>query len=338
MNPLEVIDIHKDDIVVLMPFGSHLYGTATKDSDEDYKGVFLPTAYEVLLGRIPRHRSFNTKSKGSDEKNTRDDADIELYSIHYFIKLACGGETAALDMLHCPENQLLVSSDVWTNLLEHRHKFYTKSLKTFVGYCKKQAAKYGIKGSRLKAARKVVKVLRAGLEKDTFGRMRDVWHQIEEGEHVKKFPPNANGVSEIEVCGKKVQDSVTLDYARNVFENYVQTYGKRAELAARNEGLDWKALSHAVRAALQVRQILTENTIVFPLPEAEFLIEVKKGEVDYAKEVAPYLEGLIAEIEELSSISGLPEKVDRSVWDQWLVDVMWDEVLRGAQAQKPENL
>jgi len=45
------------NIIVKMKFGSHLYGTATVDSDLDYKGVFLPSKKEVLLGKI--HKSIN---------------------------------------------------------------------------------------------------------------------------------------------------------------------------------------------------------------------------------------------------------------------------------------
>ena len=35
-------------------FGSRLYGTELPDSDYDVKGVFLPTADEILLGNPPK--------------------------------------------------------------------------------------------------------------------------------------------------------------------------------------------------------------------------------------------------------------------------------------------
>jgi predicted nucleotidyltransferase len=38
-------------------FGSHLYGTSTEQSDRDYKGIFLPSAQDILLGRIPKTSS-----------------------------------------------------------------------------------------------------------------------------------------------------------------------------------------------------------------------------------------------------------------------------------------
>ena len=63
-----------------MKFGAHLYGTATLDSDVDYKGIFMPSKDEVLLGRIPKSHSHST---GQDEsKNTENDTDVEIYSFH----------------------------------------------------------------------------------------------------------------------------------------------------------------------------------------------------------------------------------------------------------------
>ena len=70
-----------------MKFGSHLYGTNTEDSDADYKGVFLPTKKEILLNNIPKCRNFST-SNGLT-KNNPNDLDEEIYSLHYFLKLAC---------------------------------------------------------------------------------------------------------------------------------------------------------------------------------------------------------------------------------------------------------
>jgi len=70
------------NIIVKMKFGSHLYGTDSEDSDLDYKGVFLPSKGEILLGRIPKSYSNSTK-KGNEERNTSDDIDTEIYSLHF---------------------------------------------------------------------------------------------------------------------------------------------------------------------------------------------------------------------------------------------------------------
>ena len=33
----------ENNIIVLMKFGSHLYGTNTENSDTDLKGIYMPT-------------------------------------------------------------------------------------------------------------------------------------------------------------------------------------------------------------------------------------------------------------------------------------------------------
>ncbi len=146
--------------IVVLKFGSHLYGTNTKDSDRDIKGIFMPTKEQIFLGKIPKTLPDEPKrKKAQGEKNTADDVDTEIYSLHYFIKLACEGQTVALDMLHAPRNMLLKTSEIWEDIVANREKFYTKNLKAFVGYARKQAAKYGIRSGRLSNLRKVISVL-----------------------------------------------------------------------------------------------------------------------------------------------------------------------------------
>ena len=148
----------KERIIANIVFGSHLYGTATKESDKDFKGVFLPSKEQILLGKIPK--SYNTTSKkGNATKNTSEDTDTEFYSLHYFIELACQGQTVALDILHAPKEMILVTTPIWEDLVKNREKFYTKNLSAFIGYAHRQVAKYGIRSGRLGNLREVIKTL-----------------------------------------------------------------------------------------------------------------------------------------------------------------------------------
>lgn len=306
--------------IVKLIFGSHLYGTDTPDSDQDFKGVFMPSREQILLGRIPKSFSEKTKHDNSS-KNTSEDIDLEIYSLHYFIYLACEGETVALDMLHAPDEMIVEKSPVWDLIIQNREKFYTKNLKAFVGYARRQAAKYGIKGSRLNDAQRVLDFLRQPVIKEAHAKLFLYWDDLPTGEHIFKHPPNENGERMYEVCGRKIGEKVTLQYAYETVKRFVDNYGERARMAAANEGIDWKAMSHALRAALQVKQILTEKTLTLPFKESEaaFLRLVKRGKLDYQKTVAPTLEELITEVEALSLASDLPEKVNRKFWDDFIM-------------------
>lgn len=308
--------------IVKMVFGSHLYGTNTSESDKDYKGIFLPTKEQIYLGRIPKSIQENTK-KNSDTKNSSCDVDSEIYSLHYFLKLACEGQTVALDMLHCPNNLLIESSAIWEEIVKNRRLFYTKNLDAFVGYARKQAAKYGIKGSRLNDAKRVLDFLINCKLESLSLKLFDVWEDLPEGEHIIKHPPDeSHGLRLYEVCGRKLQETASIEYAIPVIDRFYKNYGERAIKAAQNIGVDWKAVSHAFRAAIQVKSILTEGAINFPLKETEFLKQIKAGELDYQTVVAPKLDTMMDELEELSVKSILPKKVNRKFWDDFLIKVI----------------
>lgn len=300
--------------IVKMIFGSHLYGTATPESDKDFKGIFMPTKEQIFLGHIPK--SYNETTKKGTEKNTPDDVDTEIYSLHYFIKLACEGQTVALDMLHAPDNMIIESSEIWKEIVKNRDKFYTKNLKAFIGYARRQASKYGIKGSRLNAAKKVISFL---LDYDDSQRMEFVWNQLPIEEHLYMLETNRNNIRQYQVCGKIIQETAKIGYVLDILTRFYEEYGNRAKEAAENKNIDWKAVSHALRAAYQVEELLKDNTITFPLKKAVFLREVKQGQHDYKNIVAPTLEDIMTKVETLSEKSDLPAKAGRKFWDKFII-------------------
>ena len=54
--------------IVKLVFGSRLYGTSTPESDKDFKGVFLPSREEILLGKIPKSLTEKTKKDSTEKK------------------------------------------------------------------------------------------------------------------------------------------------------------------------------------------------------------------------------------------------------------------------------
>ena len=156
--------------------------------------------------------------------------------------------------------------------------------------------------------------------------MRALWNQLPRVEHCYDGAPDPNGMRQYQVCGKSFQESATIGYVIPILEKFYNDYGRRAKLAAENKNIDWKAVSHALRAAYQTKEILTENTINFPLRTADFLIKVKLGKLDYLSEVGPVLETLMEEVECLALSSNLPETVDRKFWDQFICDTLEKEL------------
>lgn len=328
MNPKleQFLKEHKDlNILFLCKFGSHLYGTSTEDSDEDYKGVFLPTKEECYLNQISQSFSYTS---GDNFKNSKDDIDIELYSLQYYLELLYKGDTGALDMLHAksyPE-MIMIDSKEWNFLYKNRSDFYTKNLSAFIGYCRTQASKYGIKGSRLNAAEKVVKFL-GGLPGSQ--RLESIWDLLPEGEHIHKFEPtDSQNYRFYQVCGRKLQETVTADYAYNIVKKFYDEYGARAKKAANNEGIDWKACSHALRCAYQMQSIYRHGDIKFPLDQVKILLLTKRGDLDYMSEFAPRLELLMDNTEILAQESKYPMKVNQNKFQKFLINLYESKIFK----------
>src|SRR6185295_2002295 len=295
-----------------MKFGSHLYETNTENSDTDYKGICLPSFRDLILQNVPKSINSITK-KTSNAKNTPDDIDHEIYSIHYFLKLALKGETVAIDMLHAPEGWECTTSTAWESLKAEKEHFYTKNLRAYMGYVRVQAAKYGIKGSRLNAAETFNNFLKKHLDRNM--KLIELFDDIEETEFVCKriiAEASQDDKRAIVVLDKIFMVTTPIKYIIECLDKFIEDFGHRARLAKENKGVDFKAISHAFRAAYQLEEIYTTGNLVFPLKQAEFLLGIKEGKYHYANELASLLEYMVERIYKLAAESHYPEEADVS--------------------------
>lgn len=295
--------------LVEMIFGSHLYGLSGPNSDKDFKQVFMPSMQSIFLDGPEQSQTFSTGSNFS--KNTADDVDMEKFSFDKFMTLATKGEMIAFDMLHAPESAWTVDADiVWTKLVENRDMFYSKNMKAYLGYVRKQAAKYSCKGSKLNVLENILDIMRASCGVI----MGDVWATLPVTEYSAfETHDGANGqkYEYYVVVGKKFQNNTKLNLTIESLQKAYDGYGARAKLAQQNEGLDWKAISHAFRAGFQLRTLFREGTFTFPFVglEREFLLAVKAGQEDWNR-LSVQLDELFEELQKLSAKSSFPEHPD----------------------------
>jgi hypothetical protein len=309
--------------IVRIKFGSHLYGTATPQSDIDLKGVFLPSARDILLQRVKG--SVSTKrAKAEGEKNFAGEIDEESYSLQRFLGLVAEGQTVALDMLFAPDWALeAVPAREWLAIRAATPRLLTRKSASFIGYCRQQANKYGIKGSRVAAARKALDFLTAALEEHgtvvKLGVVGDaVSAMAAETEHMAMIDvPQVSGatIPHLDVCGRKMPFTATIKLAHGIMEALVREYGHRALKAEAQQGVDWKALSHAVRVGRQAIELLTTARVTFPLPDAAHILDIKLGRIPY-QEVAADIEQLLVDVEAAAERSSLPDEPDHA----WIAD------------------
>lgn len=301
----------KNDIVVKMEYGSHLYGLSTPQSDTDYKAIALPTAKQIIMQKA----DFDIKMSTGDQhgKNTNEDIDDEVMSLSKFLYQAMAGKNTAIDMLHAAPDQVMITSDIWKELQDKREMFYTKDMSSYVDYVQGQAAKYGVKGSRLAALKDAMEVIKMA---DEDVRLGDIADELPIGEHAQIIIMGKQKFYEI--CQRKFDFTNKVDYCLTNMQKIYDGYGHRAKLAENNDGVDWKAVSHALRAGYQARAIYLHGGFSYPLAETDFILDVKKGKVDYKTGVQPAIEELVAEVNSLAKASTLPETSDKDYWENWL--------------------
>ena len=115
-----------------------------------------------------------------------------------------------------------------------------------------------------------------------------------------------------------------------MFARIYENYGARARLADSNEGVDWKALSHAVRVGHEALELLNTGRVIFPLLSAKLLLAIKLGTVPYAQ-VARLIEALLVEVEDAATKSTLREEPDWAFIDNFVEDVYQQRVLEDAR-------
>lgn len=132
----------------------------------------------------------------------------------------------------------------------------------------------------------------------------------------------------LECCSRKVSFDATVKQGYEIFSRIYENYGARAQRAEQNEGIDWKALSHAVRVGREAVELLKTGEITFPLADAAHILAIKKGRLPYDT-VADEIEGLLVDVEREAAVSSLRDEADWEFIDE-LVARTYGDVVRAA--------
>lgn len=322
--------------LIEIKFGSHLYGTSTPASDLDYKFVFIPAARDLLLQRA-RDSINNQRPKQQFEKNVTGEVDHESFALHRYLSLLAQGQTLALDMLFAPRWAMLNNpSPVWHELVRNRSKLLSRRATSFIHYCRNQASKYGIRGSRVHAVRNIVEWFDAAIaEHGHLAKLEEAAPTLPEFiaerklEHTQivyiDHPSRPDPIPHLECCGRKAPFFTSLKETRAIYVRVLDAYGARALMAEKNEGVDWKALSHAVRVATEALELLATGWITFPLSNASHLLAIKQGILPYAT-VAQEIEDLLEQVEAAQATSILPDEPDHEFIDNLICDVYHEQI------------
>jgi hypothetical protein len=178
-----------------------------------------------------------------------------------------------------------------------------------------------MKGSRINSAQKLLDFLGT---KNEDQRLSEFWENLPTDEHLT-FATRSHSnpsIKQFNFCGKTLQETIKVGYAKGMVQTFMDNYGDRARKAAHNEEVDWKAMSHALRAALQLEEIYLTGDLKYPLKDATYLTKVKQGLLDFTSDVLPELEAAIMRVEKLAEESTYPGKVNQHLIDSLILDTL----------------
>lgn len=317
-----ILDIVKEKIekeghilLYLVNYGSRLYGTATETSDEDFRGIFLPSKRSCLLGKAPHHYTW--------EK----DYDIQLWSLQTFFKMLERGDTNSLDVLFSYTNrEAVIYKNPLFDLSEHINELFDiNKCSGFIGYCQNQAKSFGIKTERYKVIHNIYEYL-CRLQQHQLYDPKDyldgyVDRIVEEGQNENlcyiKFSDD-NRYTFLHLGQSLHELGITMgEFCKRItVEN--NRYGRRTVKAHENDGVDWKALSHSVRAIFEMSELVATGKITFPLVSAEIITRIKQGLVLFE-----IVEGIIQKgLEEFypGKKYDLPQKYNRKTVEHLIIN------------------
>ena len=305
---------NQDKILYLSFFGSKLYGTDTENSDTDLKGIFLPSKDSCFM--LNAIKQYTSESK--EGQNNKDDIDITLYSLQYFLELLSTGDTGAIDLFFSIySNKTIIHQEPELVELLKINKPYliTKNPAAFFGYIMGQVSSYGIRGSRygdlLQLKQSIIEFNDIRWEMPTHIEeyANSVYFKNNTFKYVTIVEKTEN--TYLSVCGKLYPFNRALDLLIPDIDKLIEGYGERAKKANRDGGIDWKSVSHAYRVLFQLTELCETGTIKYPLSCALQIKKIKLCKDDY--QLSLILEDIadnITIVESLLSASTLPERID----------------------------
>lgn len=308
--------------IVSILHGSHLFGTNLPDSDLDYKSVALPSAREILLQEIKRatHEG-STNLTGSS--NTKDDIDVETFSLKKFFDMAIANQTMAVEMMFAPEKFYQFDPDpIWIEILENKHRLINRSVYSFAGYARQQASRYAVRGDRVAAIRAIVDCLKETVDKKPKMKLGAFYDQSDELKKIIEDHSKYINVQEILIneerqqtikhlsaCDRMSPFTQDIKNTYNIYKKILDNYGKRSFAAEKMNGADWKAIAHAIRISDEAEELLTTGNLILPRPNADYLKQIRLGKISM-DECASKIDDVLYRVENIQANSLLREEAD----------------------------
>jgi predicted nucleotidyltransferase len=275
--------------------GSHLYGTNTPTSDEDFNGVFIaPEEFYLGLNSV-EEVDFSVISKNKDGRNNTDAIDRKLYEFRKFVRLSLENNPNVIEQLFIDRKNLLFSNDMGEELLANRHVFLHRGLRhKFLGYSFSQKHKMIIRTDKFYELKNAYDWMVEFNKPETYMvelKDKNLPFMVFKAKHVTIGDCDFELTRQLRWVVKKIAERL-------------EKVGNRKELYL-SKGYDTKFASHFLRLLMEGMELLETGDLQFPLKDRELILEVKEGKWKL-NEVLKLGEEVEKWVEKLNSKSPLP--------------------------------
>ena len=150
----------------------------------------------------------------------------------------------------------------------------------------------------------------------------DITHFIQNSkfEHIR-FATLKNNIKAIDILGKFYDEHAKLEYVCKKLSDMYDEYGHRSKEAMVNKGIDFKAVSHALRVSLQALEFLDTSKITLPHSGTNLqeIMKYKTGNVSFS-EFNDRLNNLLQEVENKSKNSILSSEINNDLKNKLIIE------------------
>ena len=273
----EFNELHPDrEIIFLIKAGSHFFDLNSPTSDTDFRGIYMPSSEEFYKGESKR-RFFERKTLEGNKtgvKNTKDDVDFYLFSYTFFLDLLARGDFNCMEMLHAPEDKILINNPRMKLLTHIRKDLLINDISSFLGFIKKEYRRYGVNISHYKIQEDFANFLRPY---PPHTRLTDIWSEIREyaqNDPQIKFTTSVTGnkfnkVPTLKIAQRFYQDTVKTGYVVDMIDTRLKMYGHRQKNMAVNNK-EFKGLYHALRLIYEANDLFDYGELKIPFDKKRY--------------------------------------------------------------------
>lgn len=344
--------------ILLVRHGSHAYGTNTATSDEDFKGVAIPTK-EYFLGFSHVFEQAELKAP---------DPDAVIYDLRKFFVLAADCNPNIIEVLHTDPSDHMVVTPLGQKLLDNKDAFLSKKIKhTFLGYSVSQLKRikthkrWIMNPPKTPPTRKELGLPEqtvipqdqltaafAEIQKELDRMAFDFMDYLEESTKIEIRNSMASMLAEMKItsddqfgaAARKVgltdnfihmmqQERQYMSAKRewDQYQNWKKNRNTSRALLEEKYGYDTKHAYHLVRLIRMCREVLLTGKVQVKRPDRVELLSIRNGAWTY-DQLIEFAEKEELELNELYNSSNvLPKTPDKEKLDKLCIDMI-EESLR----------